>query len=206
VPEALDWLDRVKLPPSLAVDGRTHPTFVELGSDRAIYVHRRGSNVVNGEYYVDHDPTRTLAHYGGFQRIDVAALRREYDAVKAIPPAEVTRDSPLTPGAGLRPLPKYFVAVEAGRAEQGGSLAERAARAVATLGAEGYWLAPLGYNSHPYKGDGPRTPPPGDFATTHVGDDSDTSPFPDPDLKGISTAAYLRNVAALIAYLEQARP
>ena len=52
------------------------------------------------------------------------------------------------------------------------------AEVIATLNAEGYWLAPLGYNSHPYKGDGSKTPAPGDFSTTHVGDETDTSPYP----------------------------
>ena len=53
------------------------------------------------------------------------------------------------------------------------------AAAVASLNKEGYWLAPLGYTSHPYKGDGPKTVAPGNYRTTHVGDDSDTSPYPD---------------------------
>ena len=55
VPEAIDWLDRVKLAKPDA-GGRTHPTFIELQTNRALYVHRRGSNIVNGEYYVDYDP------------------------------------------------------------------------------------------------------------------------------------------------------
>jgi PelA/Pel-15E family pectate lyase len=203
VPEALDWLDAVKLPAALAVSGRTHPTFVELGTNRPLYVHRRGSNVVNGEYYVDYDPAKTLAHYGGFLSIDVAALRKEYESLRTMTPEQAAGDSPLRPGAGLRPLPRYFVATGSRGAAARPPLADRASAAVATLNAEGYWLAPLGYNSHPYKGDGPATPPAGDFATTHVGDDSDTSPYPDPALMGISTAAYLRHVGALIQYLEE---
>jgi len=61
IPEALDWLDAVKLPPDIAAiagGGRTHPIFVELGTNKNLYVHRRGSNVVNGEYYVM--ATRTI--------------------------------------------------------------------------------------------------------------------------------------------------
>jgi len=46
--EALDWLDTVKLPPGVANAQRTHPTFIEIGTNRPLYVHRRGSNVVNG--------------------------------------------------------------------------------------------------------------------------------------------------------------
>jgi hypothetical protein len=42
-----------------------------LGTDRPIYVHRRGSNVANGEYYWDHSDQKTLAHYGAWRKIDV---------------------------------------------------------------------------------------------------------------------------------------
>jgi hypothetical protein len=53
---------------------------------------------------------------------------------------------------------------------------------------------------------GPRSPTvvPGDFATTHVGDETDTWPFPDPKLRGISTEAYIRNMGVLIRQI--ARP
>jgi len=42
--------------------GRTHLTFIELQTNRPLYAHRRGSNVANGEYHVDYDPRRTIAH------------------------------------------------------------------------------------------------------------------------------------------------
>ena len=54
VPEALDWLASVQLPADQVKDGRAFPTYIEIGSNRALTVHRRGSNVVNGEYYFDH--------------------------------------------------------------------------------------------------------------------------------------------------------
>jgi hypothetical protein len=38
----------------------------------------------------------------------------------------------------------------------------------------------------------------GDFSQTMVGDESDTSPFRDGEIKGISTAAYIRNMSLLI--------
>src|SRR5688572_11652069 len=63
VPAAIDWLDGLTLPPGVAPSGRTHPTFVELGTNRPLYVHREGSNVVNGRYYFDHDPKGTIVHY-----------------------------------------------------------------------------------------------------------------------------------------------
>ena len=82
---------------------------------------------------------------------------------------------------------------------------ESAASVVGKLNAQGYWLAPLGFNSHPYKRDGSKTPVPGDYSQTHVGDETDTSPFPDDKLMGISIDAYIRNMGVLIRALDSAK-
>ena len=194
IPEVLDWLEALRLPEGVAPAGRTHPTFIELGTNKPLYVHREGSNVVNGRYYVDYSPSRTLAHYSSFRRIDVAGLRKLHAEAKALSPAEATKASPLVPGAGVLPLPKYFAVEDGGRAT--------AEALVSGLNAQGYWPAPLGSTSHPYRGEGSKTAASGDFSQTHVGDDSDTSPFPDDTLTGISTAAYIRNMSVLIRFLE----
>ena len=197
IPEALDWLEKLTLPPGVATRGGTHPTFIEIGTDRPIYVHRTGSNVVNGRYYADHESKGTLAHYSGFRRVDVAGLRKQYAAAKAMSPAEIAKASPLAPGAGVVPLPKY-VAVDLG-------VKLSPAESMAALNTEGYWPGPLGYNSHPYRADGSKQVAPGDFSQTYVGDETDTSPFPDEKLTGISTAAYIRNMSALIRALDGPR-
>jgi hypothetical protein len=181
----------------VATRGGTHPTFIEIGTDRPIYVHRRGSNVVNGRYYFDYDVKNTLAHYSAFRRIDVVGLRKQYAAAKATPPAEIEKTSPLSPGVGVTPLPRFF-ALDA-------SVKVSAADAIAGLNSEGYWPAPLGYNSHPFRRQGAAEVAPGDFSQTYAGDETDTSPFPDEKLVGISTAAYIRNMSALIRALDGAR-
>src|SRR5688572_9111335 len=61
--------------------------------------------------------------------------------------------------------------------------------AVAGLNEQGYWPARLGSTSHPFTRQAAREITPGDFSETHVGDETDTSPFPDQTLTGISTAA-----------------
>jgi len=195
VPDALDWLERLTLAPGVAPSGRTHPTFVEIGTNRPLYVHREGSNVVNGRYYADYDSKNTLAHYSGFRAIDVAGLRRQYQDAKALRPEDALRGSPLAPGAGARPLPR-FVAVETPAAGAPRDV-------IASLTPEGYWLAPLGYNSHPFTRHSTASAVAGSFSQTHVGDDTDTSPYPDPALRGISTAAYIRNMSVLIKALER---
>lgn len=213
VPEALDWLENLKLAKPTA-DGRTHPTFIEIGTDRPIYVHRKGSNVVNGKYYWDYSPERTLAHYGAYRRIDVARMRARYAKLKATPPAVASKDSPLK-AAGRAPLPKYFATrdletsdLNVSAQDRGGRAvtAERAAALVGGLNAEGYWPTPLAAISNPYTGARPPAKPDGDYATTHVGDATDTSPYPTerPEL-GISTGAYVQNMTTLIDWLDQSR-
>ena len=197
IPEAIDWLERVTLPASVAGQGRTHPTFVAIGTNKPLFVHREGSNVENGRYYANGNPENTLAHYGSFRRIDVAGLRTQYAEAKALRPAEAAKDSPLRPGAGLSRLAKYFAVDQRASAT--------ADSVISSLNAEGYWLVPLGTNSHPYRGKGSATPAPGDFSRTHVGDETDTSPFPDDKIVGISTAAYVRNMSVLIRSLNGTR-
>ncbi len=103
IPEALDWLDAVRLPADVVAmaSGRTHPTFVAIGTNNPLYVHRRGSNVVNGEYYVDGDPRNTIGHYSSFRQIDVSRLRQLYQEARALAPAEATKGSPLLAALAL---------------------------------------------------------------------------------------------------------
>ncbi|HEX8029568.1 MAG TPA: hypothetical protein VF491_13935, partial [Vicinamibacterales bacterium] len=193
IPEALDWLDKLTLPPGVAPAGRTHPTFVEVGTNEPLYVHREGSNVFNGRYFIDKNPKGTIVHYSSFRRVDVAGLRKMYEAAKNTPPAEVIKTSPLKLGHGTVPLAKYHTPFAAT-----GDVTD----VIATLNREGYWLAPLGYNSHPFKADGSKAPQPGDYSQTYVGDDTDTSPYPDAKLMGISIEAYVRNMGILIKALD----
>ena len=198
IPETIDWLDRIALPPGVAPAGRTHPTFVELETNRPIYVHREGSNVVNGRYYADYDSKNTLGHYSGFRRVDTADLRKQLAAATAVSPAEARKRSPLTGPPGTVALPKY-VAVEM-------SATEPPAQVIASLTADGKWIGPLGYMSRAYSGPGSSTPAAGSFATTHVGDVTETSPFPDTTTLGISTATFIRNMSVLIRALPPAAP
>lgn len=209
IPEALDWLQKVRLPDALIKDGRTHPTFLQIGTDKPLYLHRRGSNVVNGEYYVDHDPANTLGHYGSTRSIDVAALRKEYEALARTPPAVAAKGSPLL-NEGI-PLPRYFTThnvsvsdlnVKVLKGQDGKVSAETAAGLIAALDEQGWWPIELRSTSHPYSGDGPQTPQAGDYSRTLVGDATDTSPYLAAEpVVGISTGAYIERMGMLIGYL-----
>ena len=199
IPEAIAWLESVTSPPGVAPEGRTHPTFIEIGTNKPLYVHREGSNVVNGRYYVDNNPQKTLAHYSSFRRIDIAGLKKRYEEAKSLSPAELAKRSPLASGAGLVPLPRFAATPESGKMPTLDSV-------LSSIDARGAWITPLAYNSNPYKGDGAATPKAGDYSQTHVGDDTDTSPFKDGKTPGISTDTYIRNMSVLIQAVAGSKP
>ena len=203
IPAALDWLDSVRLPEELRVGNRHFPTFVEIGTNRPLWVHRRGSNVVNGAYYVDHDPANPIGHYNPRRSVDVAKLRREYEKLRAIPGGPVSKDSPLL--KGRQPLSPYWVAAVEPGSDMNVAGGKSAAELVASLNAEGWWPTQLKAISHPYRGPGSKEVTPGDFRSTNVGDNSDTSPF---DVKdgpiGISTGTYIDHMVTLIGALRSA--
>ena len=205
IPEALDWLESVRVPAGQERNGRAFPTFVEIGTNRPIYVHRRGSNVVNGQYYWNYSPEATIGHYSAFRSIDVPALRREHARLQATPPEEMRRSSPLFATAA-QPLPRFFVSGTEVGSDLNAAAGGDPRALVRSLNARGYWPTPLRATSNPYVGPGPAVPPPGDFRTSHVGDASDTSPFnTDTPVTGISTATYIANMVRLIEALQQAR-
>lgn len=207
VSEVIDWLESVRLPPeSRLLNAGTHPTFVELGTNRPLYLHRAGSNVVNGRYFFDDNWRDTVRHYSSFRVIDLAGLRQRYAETSAIPPAEVQAHSPLfqaraAPGEAF---PRFFTRTEliGEGASASGPSNERVSRVLASLSPVGYWSRDLPLTSHRYARNGSEKISAGDFRTTLVGDESDTSPFRNPQsTPGISTGTYVRNMSLLIDYL-----
>lgn len=210
IPEALAWLDSVRLPDANVKGGRAYPTFIEIGSNDALYVHRFGSNVVNGEYFVNKDPDDTIVHYSATRAIDVPALRARHDLLKSLPKAEAMRNSPIA--IRNTPLPRFFtlgpveladLATNRGLARAEEASEARVREIIGALNREGYWPTPIVDASHPYKESGPATPAAGDYSQTRVGDDSDTSPFttPHPPM-GISAATFVANMAVLSRYVD----
>jgi hypothetical protein len=183
--------------------GRTHPTFIEPETNRPLYVHRRGSNVGNGEYYVDYDPKRGIGHYSPTRKIDTAALRKRYDEARKSEVTALAKNSPLAPGKGMVELPRFFAQRYA--PPSAGNPAKQVSETLAALGPAGFWPAPLPQTSYPYRGEPGKGAVAGDFAGTHVGDETDTSPFTDTaKTPSISTAEYLRRMNILVNWLSQA--
>lgn len=208
VPEALAWLDSVRLADDqVRMPNRHYPTFIELNTNRARIVHRRGSNVVSGEYYWDYNPEKPITHYSQWRNLDVAALRARHERLRAAERQQLAAASPFERRADFR-LPRFFTTQNIEVSDMtsnvgAGALTrptpERARELIATLNVDGYWPTPLSATSQPYIGDGPATPTPGDFSQTLVGDRYDTSPFvtQNPAI-GISTGAFIQNMSALL--------
>ncbi|MBP2336598.1 hypothetical protein JOF41_002776 [Saccharothrix coeruleofusca] len=227
VPEAIAWLDSCPLTDQQVAEnpllaGRTHPTFVELGTNRARFVHRFGSNVRNGAYYFDHDHRRTLSHYSAGRAVDTASLRATYDELMSLSDeqvADLRARSPLSGGA--IPLPRFFslrdleltdlfrdapLPLPAVTDAEAGGL-------VADLGDKDHWLTPVDAVTNPYRGAPPATPYDGQaYMSKHVGDLHDTSPYdprtppeeppyqPQERPLVISTSAFVANMSKLVAW------
>lgn len=208
VPEAIAWLDTTIAPADTHTpDGRNAFTHMEVGTNRPLFVRRRGSNAQNGEYYVDHDPAGKRAE----RRIDTARLRSRFERLRATPPEQARRNSPLFAQTAV-PAPRFVVtrdivgsdlnAPSGGREASGANVAT----ILSGLNRDGYWPTELRTTSHPYRGPGPAEPPPGFVDRGQVGDAWDTSPFTlERGPQGISTAAYIRNMSLLVAYADRLR-
>ncbi len=210
IPEALDWLDDIQLPRNRVKDGRTHPTFVEIGTGDTLYLHRQGSNVVNGSYFTSDDPKHLIAHYSSARHIDVERLRQKYQTLVGMPVDDVVSTSPLK-AKGKIDLPEFFTLKEihvsdlntrSNLKQELKSNNELVQRLLDGLNNRGYWPTPLNYTTNPYIGAGPEKPTQGDYRSTNVGDKWDTSPYRTNDpIIGISTGVYIKNMAELIRYL-----
>ncbi len=206
IPAALDFLESMKLPaseaakwnrPSRDPEAFLVPRFVDPDTGKPLYVHRKGSNVWNGTYYIDQELSNTIAHYSSAAYVNPAALRRQYEELQKLPLSELAKDSPFLQN-DLVPLPKYYTQIR----EK--ATAEKAQEIVDALTEDGYWESPLGYTSHPYKpyvasGTGEET----EYGTTYVGDEYDTSPYPCTTGETcISVQDFIQRMRNLISYLD----
>ena len=215
IPEAFEWLESVRLSgDQIRMPGREFPTFIEIGTNRALINHRRGSNVMNGEYFQDYDPEKPIVHYSQWRAIDLDGLRTRYETLRKTPPAELVARSPFNRREDFQ-LPRFFttksIEVSDLNSNIGAAAIEKPSPAavaalVENLNDEGYWPTPLRAVSNPYIGDGDVIVADGDFSQTRVGDASDTSPYiaEDPVL-GISIGSFIQNMSALMQAVEDSR-
>ena len=213
IPAALDFIQSVKLPAEevkkwtrrpRTADDILVPRFIQPETGEPLYVHRRGTNVVNGMYYTDQELANTIAHYSSAAYINVKALRQEYEEALQTSPADLAKNSPFI-GDELVPLPRYFTNFRGSGPDRAtsASVLDDAARLIGSLNADGFWIVPLRNTSNPYKPNpGSESSTSTQYATTMVGDEYDTSPYPcTTGEQCISTGDYINNMRTLIEAL-----
>lgn len=93
IPDAIAWLESSYLPKHHKMNDRvTHATFYEPGMNKPLYAHAEGTGIENGRCWIDYNPKNLLAYYGMQHRIDVAALKKEYERIKALTPEKATEE------------------------------------------------------------------------------------------------------------------
>lgn len=207
IPNAIWFLESVQLPSEMAAQlGRRPlgegdifmPRFLDPDSGKPMYVHRKGSNVANGQYYTDSIPEGTIAHYSSFMTTNPTMLRKALEEAEALDAKQLEQDSPLREAAISGPQDYYY--------RQPSGMARRMPmpgvdKIISSLDSEGRWLTVFNQISNPYK------PVPAtmtadsedrQYAQTMVGDEYDTSPYANSSVKGISTRTYIWNMVALI--------
>ena len=181
----------------------SHATFIDKYTNLPVYVHRKGSNVIHGYYYTDANEQGLLSHYGGKQWIDVEQLKKEYKRISALSPEEATKNSPLKvesfQGEGL---PQNYYNLNRFSSTETPD-ASKVKEILSSLDSQNRWLVKHAMISNPYVGDGKKEKLTNQYASTFVGDETDTSPFRDTsDQEYISTREYLRNMNLLINYID----
>lgn len=211
IPAAIDFLESMKLPqseverwgrPSRDPDAILVPRFIDPDDGKPLYVHRKGSNVVNGTYYTDQNIENTIGHYSSAAYINIKALRKAYEDILAMPREEATAGSPLLITEAVA-LDKYYHKPRAFRGYPGEQEPQGVEALVSSLTSEGYWLSPIRQISNPYKPI-PQMEASNEtkYMQTMCGDEYDTSPYtPEQEVLGISTRTFLDNMTRLIATL-----
>ncbi len=226
LPAAIDFLESQRLPSSLAAKVRRTqlqedeilmPRFIDPDTRRPLYVHRKGSNVANGAYYMDENTDGTIAHYSSFATVSLSRMRQALKEAKSWVQKDLERNSPLRMSdlSDLSDLsapsdkPKTYYYRGMGRLRPGMQLPS-ADEVVAALDDKGRWLVPLRQMSNPFKPLPKGMETESDITTytqTMVGDEYDTSPFENREVRGISTQAYIQNMTLLIrSLMSPARP
>ncbi len=202
IPRAIEWLKSTKLPEDQIEGNRTHPTFVELGTNQPIYVHRKGSNVGNGQYYSNYDDQNLLRHYYGKSRVPLDYLITAYQSVLKTPISELIKNSPLIGQEDDKRLPQEKYSIYRSKYKSIPKI-DRVKQVIKSLDKQNRWLAQHANTSNPYLGPAPiGNDSSTQYVSTMVGDQYDTSPYRDESEQlYLSTSTYIRNMRTLINYL-----
>lgn len=211
VPGVIKWIETVKLG-DLNTDVIIVPKFVEVGSNKPLYVHWRGENTFFGNYYIDYKSGNEIIHYPSIRYLNLQLLKNEYERTKSIKVDPLSGkifipglSNDLSSSEKLKITRNFFFSSLFGKNDEDLVSKDIVQNIVSELDEEGRWLTNNVFISNPYIG----IPEEGDlytykYSTTFVGNSFDTSPYPNQSAdKYISTSLYIRNMKSLINYLKK---
>jgi len=202
IPDALDWLERSRLSEVESEGGRyTHSRFVEVGTNRPLYIHRQREGVEDGHgiYWTDYDHENTIS-YGGKSNLDrrIDAIRSELRRLETISSEEAVKDSPLRIGkhaGGETPQKEYFSRMHSSEVPEPGEVSD----ILNAIDKKGRWLSTGEVISDPYTVDEQGRP--SNTAIRSVEFDHTTIPD-STDQQYISTNVYIRHMTTLLNYIQ----
>ncbi len=87
IPDAIEWLEKSYLPEDHKMNERvTHPSFIELGTNKPLYNHRKWESDGARYFYIDYIPKNFMGGYGNQTRLDNESLKKEYERVSSLSP------------------------------------------------------------------------------------------------------------------------
>lgn len=209
IPDIIKWIESVRI--SGNDQFCTVPTFVELGTNQPLYLHRTGSNVKSGKYYFDHEDKNLISHYNSTRVINLAELKSEYEKTLNLELNSPGSDGFIFPksysvstGVERIKIIQDFLEIENEFFfQRPGKDFNMILNIMNQLDENGRWLTKDVFISNPYL----EEPEEGntsanDYTDSRVGDKFDTSPFQNTsDEMYISTALYLRNIRMLLGFI-----
>lgn len=200
IPDALQWLESARLPKNMTEGGKyTHPIFVEVGTNKPLFAHRKGTGTTTGRYYVDYNDDNPLLHYGSKGNYDKAieSLKKEYKKINDLSSEEVTKNSPLK-NLDLqgKKLPQDYFDMDLHASSKIPDVSEIRA-IINSLDDQHRWLSKHEWISRPY-------------TISATGEEANTAPFSteggaqildSSDNQYISTEVYLTNMKLLNNYI-----
>jgi len=210
IPDALNWIEStiIERRDSLAII----PKFVEIGSNKPIYIHRKGTNVKYGKYFFDYNNENTPIHYPCKRIINMKDLYRQFNAAKELnlfsySDLKFPFDIKMFSSNEVYKIINDYLRLPSEKVFDNFNndiKFERVNEIISQLDERNRWLTKNVFISNPYINEEIA----GDensemYSKTYVGDKYDTSPFPnDTDEKYISTRLFIENVSYLLRYLK----